>query len=387
MTLGLAPDGLTAPERRWALAAAISSVVVFGLGVGEAIPLLSLLLEQRSTDPTLIGLNAGAAFLGVICGPLLVPRCLRAFGMRNFLLVCYTLAVVLFPLMHVFRGFAAWFVLRALLGFIGASVFTASEAWINLLAADATRGRIIGVYAAALSAGFAIGPLLLWATGLNGWAPFITRAALNALAVLPLLGVPEPARRFRYAHGGSPWRVAPRAPFILFAVAVFGVFETGLMALLPIWGTRLGFGDRRAAALVSVVYIGSIALQPWIGWLSDKAPRMAVLRLCAAVGMLGAGLIIVAAGAGAGVYALLFVWGGIAAGIYPVALGMAGDRFRSGDLIGMNAAITMAYGLGGLAGPVLGGAAMDLWNPQGLLAMFGLLFGGFLGASLIRGSR
>ena len=39
-----------ARERRWSLAAAIASVTVFGLSVGQGGPLLPLLLEQRGTD-------------------------------------------------------------------------------------------------------------------------------------------------------------------------------------------------------------------------------------------------------------------------------------------------------------------------------------------------
>ena len=58
----------TARERRWGLAAAITSVTVFGLSIGQGAPLLSLLLEQRGTDPTLNGLNAGVTFIGVLLG-------------------------------------------------------------------------------------------------------------------------------------------------------------------------------------------------------------------------------------------------------------------------------------------------------------------------------
>ena len=52
----------TARERRWSLAAAIASVTVFGLSVGQGGPLMPLLLEERGTDTTLNGLNAGAMF-------------------------------------------------------------------------------------------------------------------------------------------------------------------------------------------------------------------------------------------------------------------------------------------------------------------------------------
>ena len=58
---------------------------------------------------------------------------------------------------------------------------------------------------------------------------------------------------------------------------------------------------------------------------------------------------------------------------------MAGDRFRGSEMVALNAAIVMAYGLGSLTGPTLAGAAMDAWNPQGLLGFFVLLFAAFLG--------
>jgi predicted MFS family arabinose efflux permease len=53
---------------------------------------------------------------------------------------------------------------------------------------------------------------------------------------------------------------------------------------------------------------------------------------------------------------------------------LAGERFRGAALVNVNAAIVIGYGLGALTGPVLGGAALDAWNPQGLPALLALLF-------------
>src|SRR5690349_12214825 len=78
----------TARERRWALVAAIASVTVFGLSVGQSAPLLPLLLEQRGLDATWNGLNAASPFIGVLVGPLLAPRLVRRWGVRNLLLGC-----------------------------------------------------------------------------------------------------------------------------------------------------------------------------------------------------------------------------------------------------------------------------------------------------------
>jgi MFS family permease len=377
---------MTPRDRRWGLAAAIASVTVFGLSVGQAGPLLSLLLEQRGTGATLNGLNAGATFIGVIIGPLLAPRLTRRFGIRSFLLVCFALDIALFLAMKPLDSLIAWFVLRPLGATVGSSIFTTGEAWINQLAGDAGRGRIIGVYAAALSAGFGTGPLVLSLTGIEGWPPFLVNAAICALATLPLFGVGDASRSFGQERGAGPFRMFARAPIIVGVVAVFGLYESALMALLPIWGVRNGLTERAAAATLSAVYLGAIALQVPIGWLSDRASRRMALRLCGAVGAVGAVVLLSAPLSPAMLFGLLFLWGGIASGIYPIALTMAGDRFRGGDLVSINAAMIVAYGLGALAGPPLGGAAMDLRNPQGLLWVFAALFCVLLAVALPRGS-
>jgi len=372
----------TARERRWSLAAAIASVCVFGLSVGQGGPLLPLLLEQRGLDTTLNGLNAGSAFIGVLIGPLLAPRLVRRWGVRNVLLVGFAVDIVLTLALKVFDSVAEWFVLRALLGLVGSSIFTSGEAWINEQAGDLGRGRIIGIYAAALSAGFGVGPLILSLTGIEGWAPFVVNAVITAAAMLPLLGAGNASRAFGRELGRSPLSMFARAPLIVGTVALFGLFEAALMSLLPIWSVRRGLDERMAAAALSAVYFGSIVFQVAIGWLSDNASRIAALRLCAAVGMLGAGLLLVVPASPLVLFPLLFVWGGMASGIYPIALSMSGDRFRGAELVTMNAAMIVAYGLGALVGPGLGGVAMDLHNPQGLLWLFVLLFAGLLaGAS------
>jgi MFS family permease len=70
---------------------------------------------------------------------------------------------------------------------------------------------------------------------------------------------------------------------------------------------------------------------------------------------------------------LVFVWGGFITGIYAIGLAHLGSNFKGGELASANAAFATLYAIGTMAGPGLGGVGMDLWNPQGLPVVLGLI--------------
>ena len=256
---------------------------------------------------------------------------------------------------------------------MGSGLFTASEAWINLLAPAEARGRVVGAYGAALSAGFALGPFVLIATGIDGWAPFIANAAIVAIAGLPLLAASDEAAPVTQL-ADNPLRFLIRAQPMVAIVALFGMWEATTQALLPVWGVRSGLTVAEASALVAVLYLGAVALLVPIGALADRVGRGVALGACSMGGLVGPLVLAALPLPLAAAYPVVFVWGGLAAGIYPIALGMVGARFSGADMVAANAALIMGYGLGALIGPGLGGAAMDAWNPTGLLVLLAALF-------------
>ncbi len=364
-------------ERRWSLAAAISSIAVFGVGIGIGGPLLSLMLEGRGTDSSITGLNAGAGFAGVLIGPMLMPRLVSRFGFRNFLLTALPLSLVLFLLLKPFDSIGMWFVLRFFGGLCGSSIFAASEAWISQLVGDKARGRTMGIYAASLSAGFAVGPAILTQTGVAGWPPFIACAVIAIVAMLPLLAVPSVGGDAALA-GSHPIVMIRRMKPVVALVILFAMYEGSAIALLPVWGERSGLSVATAASLISAIFVGAILLQVPVGLFSDFAGRKTTIRVCAAVGMAGAILLPLLAGHRVPLLIAAAIWGGFATGLYPVALATIGDRFRGADLLNANAGLVIAYGTGALIGPIVGGAAMDAWNPHGIALMLAAMFGAVL---------
>jgi MFS family permease len=374
-------------ERRWSLAAAISSIAVFGIGIGVGAPLLSLMLETRGTDSSLTGLNAGTGFLGVLVGPLLMPRLVARFGFKNFLLAMLPLSLVLFLLLKPLDSLGAWFVLRFLSGICGSSTFAATEAWISQLTGDEARGRVMGIYTASLSAGFAVGPALLSLTGIVGWPPFIACAIIEIVAMLPLLAVPGRGGDAALRGGAHPLAMMARMKPVVLIVIVFAMYEAATVSLLPVWAARAGLSVAAAASLVSAVFVGAILLQIPVGYISDLVGRTATMRVCAAIGIVGAALLPLLIAYPAFLLVALIIWGGFTTGLYPVALAIVGDRFRGADLLNANAGLVIAYGVGALIGPILGGAGIDAWNPHGLIAILAAMFATLLLATWWRGGK
>ena len=352
-------------------------VSIVGVVFGLTLPLLNLLLERQGMSGHAIGLNTAMAALGVLVVTPLVPRMLRLLGTRQFILLSLAASTVFLLALKWTDNYYAWFPLRFFLGAATAGLFVVSEAWINQLADDDTRGRLMGTYAACLSAGFATGPALIQFLGIDGWPPFIAGAGLFALAGVVVLLVGTQAPDFGKSENTGFLSFLRLAPIAIIAGLLYGAVETGAFGLLPPYGVRNGLAEITAASLLSAVAVGNILLQYPIGWLADRTSPVRVMALCAVLGVVGSLSLPFAVGTPA-IWPVLVVWGGTITGLYTISLMILGRRFRGGDLAAANAALVSAYGFGALAGPIALGGAMDLLNPHGLAVALALVFIAFL---------
>ena len=58
-------------------------------------------------------------------------------------------------------------------------------------------------------------------------------------------------------------------------------------------------------------------------------------------------------------------------GLYTTELTLLGRTFTVDEPSGASRAFTMAFGIGALFGPIVAGAAMQIWNPHGMLVAIG----------------
>jgi len=343
-----------------ARAAVIAVAAIFGLTYSLTAPLIALDLAERGLGETAIGLNAAMHAVGVLITAPLLPRLVARFGARRMVvgaLILSAVVVALFPAMPLIW---LWFPLRLLLGCAAETLFVLSETWINHLSAEATRARAMATYTAALSVGFAAGPLILSVVGTNGALPYAIGAALVVCAI-PLVATKRVAApHFGEAPKAGPMRYLRLAPVAIAATVLNAAIETAGMSFLALYAMGAGWTEAEAPRLITALMVGAILLQLPIGWLGDRMARGRLVLMLGVISALGALLWPFVLHDPVLSYATLFVWGGAFVGIYTIMLTVVGSRFQGTDLVGIYAVMGLAWGVGALLGPALAGFSMGI---------------------------
>ncbi len=361
---------MDASERKRALAAIFACVTIYGLTLGLIRPLLSLILEARAFDKTHIGLIASMPAFGMLIISPLIPSLIRSLGIKWFLFSCLLVDVCMILSYPLLDNYYAWCGISLIAGAATNAMLVSSETWVNEIAKDATRGRVMALYNALFIAAMALGPLIIPLAGIHGWLPFIIGASFVVLAAIPLLWVGTSTLTL---HGKSSFNLASFvlvAPVLSFAVMLFAWKEYAGGSLLPVYGINNGLDTSSAAIMLTVLGLGGLFLTFPFGWLADHMDRYVLLMLCGAGILIGSILLPVVIDQGPALWVLLFFWGGLFAGLYTVIMTIIGQRFRGMELVVANIAIGIIWGIGSLTGPSLTGVAMDIWDPHGFVIVF-----------------
>lgn len=342
---------------RWGTYFAVCAAVIsIGLALGVTMPLVSLRLESWGYDAFAIGVMAATPAVGVLLGALLAGRLAARFGTTVLMQMCLLLGAVSVAALALVQNYAVWLGLRLFIGVALTVVFILGESWINQLAVEKWRGRLVALYGTGYALSQLSGPLLLTALGTATDKAFWTGVCLLIGGSLILFGRTGAPRVDGHSASGRGLLVFCRKlPAIAWAVMLFAAFEAMMLTLLPIYSLRQGFTQEVALFMVSVVVVGDAALQLPIGWLADRISRQLLFRVCGSV-LLVSSLAIPPLLHTPVIWPVLVAFGASAGGLFTLSLIMIGERYRDDELVRANAHVAQLWGLGCLIGPLTTGA-------------------------------
>ncbi|MEJ8571795.1 MFS transporter [Microbaculum marinum] len=359
------------------LAAVMAVIGAFGLSVGYTYPAVALNLEARGVSTVVIGTQAAVQGLGVLICAFMLPWLTATIGAWRLAAVALLGTAAVIAALGMTENLYVWAILRFLLGFGANALFVICEVWINVLAPNAQRGRIVGAYTTVISGMFALGPLLVPLVGFEGAYSFGSVAVIYLLLGLPLWRLRHSSPPVEHVPVGELPRVMLAIPVLLLSVFTFAFFDGAAFSLWAVYGMDRGLTELTTATTLSLLVIGNVVLQYPIGWLADRMNRRLLLAILAGVAFAGAVALPVLPLTHPATYLFLFVWGALAFGVYTLAVTLIGQHLTGARLVAANSAFGVMWGIGALLGPWAAGAAMTglggVGLPLTIAAAYGVL--------------
>ena len=328
--------------------------------------LLPLELVAAGFSGTTAGLVATAYGLGFLAGCRFAHRLIRDVGHIRAFAVQAAICAVVALLFARTQQVALWFLLRLVMGFCQAGLFTVVEGWLSAATRPEARGRVLAFYlvttkvaivGAQLGLGHAVAPAA-------GWLELAGAVFMTALIPVALTRTAEPPPpRLHLLRARDLFRLAPAA---IVGCAASGLINSAVIGLTPVFGAQLGLSVAHIVWLLTAIQLGSLALQWPLGRLSDRLDRRLIVLGCALAVALISLLILLAGRHEAALAALFFLWGGAALSYYAVCVAHAGDHAEPDQMVGVSSGCLLAWAAGAALGPSTAAPFLDLLGPRGL---------------------
>ncbi len=361
---------LSAGARWRGLLALAVSAGVAGITYGCLSPLVAVILERQGHPNWAIGVNSACAFAAtILLGPL-VPKIISKLGFLNAMVMAILLEVSAVLGMLLWQDIWYWAVLRFVIGFGGTILWIGSETWIVAVAPPGQRGRAIAFYMMAISGGFALGPVVLQATGSDSLLPFAVCAALTLFAgglIWSAKGMAPELPAAPKAAIATAFRIAP---LVMGAALLAGFVDMSALTHLVNYGRAAGLTEATALMILTIMLFSNLVMQFPVGWIADRVDKRKLLIAFGMIYFLGPIGINATVAVSPLLWPIVMVWGVASLGIYTVALTILGERFPPNLLASANAAIVVLYQFGGVSGSFAGGSGMDLFGYKGLMWTF-----------------
>lgn len=366
--------------------ALVASIAVVGLGLGATMPLTALTLDRRGVGTDVIGMITAVSALGILAASPFVSRWVGRYGARATMLGAVWLAALATMAMQCTDSLLAWSVLRFIFGGAMGVLFTIGEAWINRLAPDDARGKVVAMYTTSFTLFQLIGPALVAAFNDKISWSFAACGLLFLLALpgLMLISNSGPEQDAEEAHEpGVKWTlILPRMPMIVLGAAFFALFDTLALSLLPLYAMRHGISTELALLSATVVLVGDTGLQFALGWMADRYGRAKVHTGCGVAVCLLLPLLPFAVHTPWLWWSVLLLLGAAAGGIYMLALVACGERFTGLPLTSASAIVNATWGVTSGGGPLLTGVLMQSAGVNALPAVMWVCAAVFVGSAV-----
>lgn len=337
----------------WALFTGMGLLMI---GNGLQGSLLGIRSEYEGFPAGATGAVMTFYFIGFLVGSRAATRALAAVGHIRVFAALASMASTA-TLVHALTVTPiTWGLMRFTTGLCMAGLYVVVESWINDLATNANRGKLLAIYMAVTMGGLASGQFLLNLGDPRGFELFIIASVAVSLSLVPISLSGRSAPPTRTPVAMSLRELAHIVPTGLVVSALVGMAHGSLLGMGAVYATRAGLSPAQIAVFMGAPMVGGVVLQFPIGALSDVVPRRSVMFAVATGASLSAGALLVTEPSSLAAYGLMFTVGGFSFPLYSLGIAYTNDWIKPEQAMGASSALVTMNGIGAVLGPVMSAA-------------------------------
>ena len=359
------------------LAKVMLAITLVGVIIGINLPLSSLTLQTWGTSTSVIGFAASMTGLATVVITPFFSKLINRFGQMGIMRFCLVVLPIAIAFLPVFQNIYIWFLLRFIIGVVATGVWLLSEVWINALAEDQHRGKIIALYSSLISLGLIVGVLISSLIPIETGGGFYVSAGIAIISAIPLWNMDD-LPDFDAVEDISFYRYLVTAPGLMGSSWMMGFLYAATAALLPIFALPFVEGDyAQSSRTVAWLASGELTLPLFVGWLADRYDKTRLMIYISCVSVIALAILPVIFDIPVMRFLFLFIIGGSIMSFYSLGLTLLGQEFKGKVLASANASFIFFLSLGEILGPPVVGAAMDLFGNNAFgwfMAFIGLIY-------------
>lgn len=338
---------------------ALIGIGIGGIGFGLITPVTVMLLEKNSAPTWITGTSTMIGYASIVLFSSYTGRLIEKLGGKKILLTGLFIWF-LGALAHVYWYiYPLLFPIKFIMGIGGTFIFVSTEVMINYFSDATNRGKNISLYVVLLSAGVAVGTLLIWTINILPWLPFVIGALIMLVVFVYEFFVLEDFKMKINNVLNEKMPISKMPVISLLSGIIYGLFESSIIVALPMYGLRNMFTSNEVSFFLASFVVGGIILLYIIGRFTDRINKYRFLIFIS--GLLSVFFLIpVFISRFEYLLMIFFLMGGIIPAFYTVGLNYTVEKVDSKFMAQANGYYLMMYGIGTIAGPILGSFTVEL---------------------------
>jgi len=317
--------------------------------------------------PTLVsGGITTAYYAGFLLGSWYTLRALKQVGHIRVYAALASLLSASVLITGVYDSPIVWILMRSSTGFCFAGLYVVAESWLNGLATNTFRGRLLAVYNVVTIGAYGAGQLLVFNFDARTLTGFAFAAVISSLAVIPVVMSEQAATPNVDNHTHITMReLAKIVPTGAGTILLVGLAHGGMLGMAVIYATREGLGVGRVGILIAAINLGGMALTWPISSASDDLDRR-IIGVLSSLAVIVLGLVMLTQTPSSWfTTALLFAIGGFSFPLYAVGGAYTNDWVSQEQMGAAASQLVTLYGFGAMIGPLVAAPFLDIIGTQG----------------------